>query len=263
MSEELHISDDSAVRMIEIDRPDSKNGLTEEVNRRIIEALDDAGQRQTIRCVVIGGRGGNFCSGLDLKVVAGGTLNSGLEDLEQRMRVYFHGLIRAVRRLEKPVIAFVDGAAVGFGCDLALACDLRIATERARFGEIFVKRALMPDGGGTYTLPRLVGVGKALELLLLGDLVDADTALQIGLVNQVVPVNEGLASIKTLAARLAAGPPLVHAAMKRAVYAGQGGTFDEALENELRGQMALLRTKDFVEGLSAFFQKRLPNFKGE
>ena len=107
-------------------------------------------------------------------MAAGGM--GGFDNAEEHMRKYFHGLIRAVRRVEKPVVALVDGAAVGYGCDLALACDLRIGTERTRFGEVFVKRGLMPDGGGTWTLPRLVGVGKALELMFTGDIVGADEA---------------------------------------------------------------------------------------
>jgi enoyl-CoA hydratase/carnithine racemase len=179
------------------------------------------------------------------------------------MRKYFHGMIRAVRRVEKPVVALVDGAAVGYGADLAFTCDLRLGTERTRFGEVFVKRGLMPDGGGTFTLPRLVGVGKALELMFTGDMVTADEALRIGLVNKLLPSAEAEAQTWAFAKRLAAGPPLVHAWIKRAVYAGLEAGFDAALENEVKGQMQLLRSKDFFEGVSAFFQKRDPKFIGE
>src|SRR5207302_4670398 len=162
MTEDVQITDDAGVRWIALDRPESKNGLTDDVNQQIIDALDGAGRERALRCVVLTGRGGNFCSGLDLKSAA--QRSGGFENAEEHMRKYFHGLIRAVRRVEKPVVALVDGAAVGYGCDLALACDLRLATERTRFGEVFVKRGLMPDGGGSWTLPRLVGPGKALEL---------------------------------------------------------------------------------------------------
>jgi enoyl-CoA hydratase/carnithine racemase len=261
MSDELHVNDDGGVRWIALDRPESKNGLTKEINARIIEAFDGAAADRFVRCVVLTGKGGNFCSGLDLKTAAANVGSS--DDYEADMRKYFHGMIRAVRRVEKPVIALVDGAAVGYGCDLALACDLRFATERSRFGEVFVKRGLMPDGGGTFSLPRLIGVGRALELMFTGDLVGADDALRLGLVNRVLPSAEAEQQTLAFARRLAAGPPLVHAWIKRAVYSALSGSFDDALETEVKGQIQLLRSKDFFEGITAFFQKRDPVFKGE
>ena len=258
---DVEVRDENAVRWIALDRPQSKNGLTDEVNKQIIDALDGAARERAIRCVVLTGKGGSFCSGLDLKSAAANA--GGFDNLEGHMREYFHGLIRAVRRVPKPVIALVDGAAVGFGCDLALACDLRIGTERARFGEVFVKRGLMPDGGGSFTLPRLVGVAKALELMFTGDLIDAAEAQKIGIVNRIIPSAEAEAQTRAFAERLAAGPPLVHAWIKRAVYAGLESSFDAALENEVKGQMQLLKSKDFFEGVAAFFQKREPKFTGE
>jgi enoyl-CoA hydratase/carnithine racemase len=261
MSAQLHVTDEAGVRWIALDRPESKNGLTDELNGEIIAALEGAQAERAIRAVVLTGKNGNFCSGLDLKSAAGRP--GGFDGAEEHMRKYFHGLIRAVRAVEKPVIALVDGAAAGFGCDLALACDLRIGTERTRMGEVFVKRGLMPDGGGTWTLPRLVGVGKALELMFSGDLIGAEQLLALGLLNRIVPSAEAEAETWALARRLAAGPPLVHAHIKRAVYAAVASSFDDALENEVRGQMKLLRSKDFFEGISAFFQKRDPKFTGE
>src|SRR5213595_3479411 len=172
MNNQVQVTDDAGVRWIALDRPESKNGLTDEVNAALIDALDGAGAAKEIRCVVLTGSNGNFCSGLDLKAAA--SRAGGFDSAEEHMRKYFHGLIRAVRRVEKPVVALVDGAAVGYGADLAFACDLRIGTERTRFGEVFVKRGLMPDGGGTWTLPRLVGPGKALELMFTGDLIGSD-----------------------------------------------------------------------------------------
>jgi enoyl-CoA hydratase/carnithine racemase len=259
MSEELKVTDEGAVRWIALDRPQSKNGLTVELNGRIIEALDGAAAERAVRCVVLTGAGGSFCSGLDLKAAA----SAGGGGVEERMDRYFHGLIRAVRRVDKPVVALVDGAAVGFGCDLALACDVRLGTPRTRFGEIFVKRGLMPDGGGTYTLPRLVGAAKALELMLTGDMVEADEALRLGLVSKMLPLETAAAETMAFAQRLAAGPPLVHARVKRAIYAALDSTLDEALAAERRGQLELLQSKDFFEGVSAFFQKRDPKFTGE
>src|SRR5438477_1429838 len=247
---ELEVTTEAGVRWIALNRPESKNGLTDELNGAIIDALDDAAADKTVRCVVVTGKGGCFCSGLDLKAAA--NLAGNLDNLEEHMRKYFHGLIRAVRRVEKPVVALVDGAAAGFGCDLALACDVRIGTERTRLGEVFVKRGLMPDGGGTWSLQRLVGTAKALELMFTGDLVNADEALKLGLVNRLIPSAEAEQQTWDFARRLAAGTPLVHAWIKRAVYAAAQSSLDEALENEVRGQMQLLRSKDFLEGVAAF-----------
>ncbi|MSP62811.1 MAG: hypothetical protein EXR72_21260 [Myxococcales bacterium] len=262
MSElELNLRDDGAVRLIALHRPASRNGLTVELNGQIIAALDGAAADRAIRCVVLTGEGGAFCSGLDLKMAAASS--GGIEDAEERMNRYFHGLIRALRRVPKPVIALVDGPAVGFGCDLALACDIRLGTPRTRFGEIFVKRGLMPDGGGSYHLPRLVGLAKALELMLTGDMVEADDSLRLGLVTRLLPVETAVAEAMAYAHRLAAGAPRVHAWVKRAVYGALDSTLEEALAVERRGQMELLRSPDFFEGVSAFFQKRDPKFTGE
>jgi 2-(1,2-epoxy-1,2-dihydrophenyl)acetyl-CoA isomerase len=258
---ELHVIDEAGVRWIALDRPESKNGLTDELNGRIIEALDGAASDPAIRCVVLTGKGGSFSSGLDLKAAMQRV--GGMADAEAHMRKYFHGMIRAVRRIEKPVVALVDGAAVGYGCDLALACDLRIGTERTRFGEVFVKRGLMPDGGGTFTLPRLVGVGKALELMFTGEIIGAEEALRLGLVNRIVSSATADSETWAFARNLAAGPPLVHAWIKRAVYGALSTDLDAALEVEVQGQMQLLKSADFMEGVSAFLQKREPKFSGK
>ncbi len=261
MPEDVRITDAGPIRTLELNRPESKNSLTLDINRRLIAALSDAASNPAVRCVVLRGAGGSFCSGLDLRILS--ELQHDHAQLDESLFALFHGVVRALRELPKPVVAFVDGPAVGFGCDLALACDLRIATERARFGEIFVKRGLMPDGGGTYLLPRLVGLGKALELMLLGDLVEADEALRLGLVNRVVASAELDVRGAELVERLAAAPPLVVARVKDAVYKGLTGSFDDALLREAEGQLTLLASEDFAEGLAAFFGKRPPVFRGE
>jgi 2-(1,2-epoxy-1,2-dihydrophenyl)acetyl-CoA isomerase len=256
------VRDEAHVRWITLNRPESKNGLTPEVNQAVIDALHGAAASADIRAVGLGGSGGNFCSGLDLKAAAalGG---STMEDNERRMRTYFHGLIRAIRAVPKPVVALVDGAAVGYGCDLALACDIRFCSDRARFGEIFVKRGLMPDGGSTWHLARIVGLGRALELMLTGDMVHADEAWRIGLANRVTPSAEFDAAAAAYLNKLASGAPLVHKAVKEYAYAAMTSDLDAALENEVRGQMRLIQSRDFFEGVAAFFQKRDPDFKGE
>jgi enoyl-CoA hydratase/carnithine racemase len=256
----IAIRDEGPVRWIVLDRPESKNGLTVELNRALIAALEEAAASE-VRVVALTGAGGNFCSGLDLRSAASAG-GAAPQQIEENMRRWFHGLIRAVRACPQPVVAVVDGAAAGFGCDLALACDLRLVSERARFGEVFVRRGLMPDGGSTFHLARLVGLGRAMELMLTGDLVDAAEAHRIGLANRVFPADGFEAGARDYLARLAAGAPLVHRAVKRYVYAGLTADLDAALENEVQGQLRLLQSQDFFEGMTAFFQKRPPEFKG-
>lgn len=255
----LHVADAGGVRTLTLDRPESRNGLTVELTEALARAVSDA--PEAIRVLVLAGANGAFCSGLDLKDATRRGLGPGPE-LERGLREGFHGAIRALVTSGRPTIACVDGAAAGFGCDLALACDLRIVSDRATFGEVFVRRGLMPDGGGTWLLPRIVGLGRALELLLTGDLVPADEAHRIGLANRVVPAAELAARTQELAARLAAGPPLVHRLVKRSVYAGLDGDLEAALDREATGQLQLLASADFQEGVMAFLQKRDPRFQG-
>lgn len=260
-SDELRVHDDDRVRWIAIHRPATRNGLTLELNAALIAAIEGAAAQPDLRVVVLTGEGGSFSSGLDFKSAMASTAGGG--DLGDHLDRLFHGLIRAIRRCEKPVIALVDGPAAGFGCDLALACDLRVGTARTRFGEIFIKRGLMPDGGGTFHLSRLIGLGNALDMLLTGDMVEIDEARRLGLVSRVFPVETAAADTMTLARRIANGPPRVHAHIKRAVYGALDGTLENALAVERNGQLELLRSRDFVEGVSAFLEKRDPRFTGE
>jgi enoyl-CoA hydratase/carnithine racemase len=256
---DLQLDDRDHVRTITIDRPASRNALTTDVCERLAAAV--RGVPGDVHAIVVTGANAAFCSGLDLKDAMQRGLAQG-PDLERGLREYFHGVIRALVDSDRPTLALVDGAAAGFGCDLALACDLRIVSDRGVFGEIFVKRGLMPDGGGTWHLPRIVGLGRALELMLTGELVGAAEALRIGLANRVVPHGEVRARTHELASAIAKGPPLVHRAVKRAVYAGLDGDLAAALDREATGQMALIGSRDFGEGVTAFLQKRDPRFEG-
>ena len=261
MPKEVEVRDEDRIRWITLHRPESRNGLTVEVNQEIVAGLRSAAETAAVRVVALYGAGGAFSSGLDLKQAAASVGDP--VSVEERGRTWFSGLIRAVVACPKPVVALVDGPAAGFGCDLALACDLRFCSARARFGEIFVRRGLMPDGGGTYTLPRLIGLGRALELMYLGDVIEAVEALRLGIANRVVPVDGFEAAARDYLGRLAAGAPLVHQAVKRCVRAALTSNLDAALEAELQEQLRLLQSKDFFEGIAAFFQKRAPEFKGE
>jgi enoyl-CoA hydratase/carnithine racemase len=256
---DVRIDDRDAVRTITLDRPGSRNGLTREVCQQVAAAA--RGVPGDVHAIVLTGAGGAFCSGLDLKDAMQRGIAPG-PDLERGLREDFHGVIRSLVESDRPTLALVDGAAAGFGCDLALACDLRIASDRAVFGEIFVKRGLMPDGGGTWHLPRIVGLGRALEMMLTGELVNAEEALRIGLANRVIPHGDAAARTHELATAIAHGPPLVHRAVKRAIYAGLDGDLAAALDREAIGQLELLRSRDFTEGITAFLQKRAPRFEG-
>jgi enoyl-CoA hydratase/carnithine racemase len=171
-------------------------------------------------------------------------------------------MLRTITRAPKPFIAAVDGAAVGFGCDLALACDMRIVSTRAYFQESFINIGLMPDGGGTYWLPRLVGMGRALEYMMLGERIVADQAREVGLANRVADVEELPKVTAALAEKLAKGAPLALERIKRAVRESLSATVDQALDREAALQLELLRSNDFVEGVMSWMNRREPGFKG-
>jgi enoyl-CoA hydratase/carnithine racemase len=214
-----------------------------------------------VRAVVLTGSGGSFCAGADLKAAFVDDPDFA-DRLEERVDEY-HAMIRAIAGAPKPVVAAVDGAAVGFGCDLALACDLRLASTSAYFQQKFVKIGLMPDGGGTFWMPRLVGTARAMELMMTGAAVPADRAEALGIVNRVVAPERLDAEALALATELAKGPPLALAQIKQAVLEGLGGTLDAALAREKAGQVRCLRSADAMEGVAAWMQRREPAFRGE
>jgi enoyl-CoA hydratase/carnithine racemase len=262
MSEDvLLVEHDGPVTVLTLNRPRARNALDPALLRALGAGLSAAAEDPGARAVVVTGAGGAFCAGADLKAAM--TSGAGaFADLDATIDLY-HAMIRAIVGAPKPVIAAVDGGAVGFGCDLALACDLRVLSTEAYLQEKFVKIGLMPDGGGTYWLPRLLGLGRALELIMLGEPVRAEEALSLGLANRVVAPAALHGEALALAHRLAKGPPLALAHIKRSVRAGLSGTIEEALGREKQGQIQCLRSADCLEGVAAWMEKREPSFKGQ
>ena len=251
---------DGPVTTLTLNRPETKNALTRDLVKTLADTVSLLGESDDVRVIVLTGAGGAFCSGADLKA---SIENPDAMDRVGEALAEYHRLIKAVVSAPKPVIAKVDGPAVGFGCDLALACDLRVLSDRAYLQEKFVRIGLMPDGGGTLWLTRMIGIGRALELLLTGDPVPAERAYELGLANHVVSVDELDDHTARFAARLAKGPPLAHAAIKRTVRAALASTVDATLALEKKGQLACLKSEDFVEGVNAWMQKRAPTFVGK
>jgi 2-(1,2-epoxy-1,2-dihydrophenyl)acetyl-CoA isomerase len=259
MESVLLIEREGPVVTLLMNRPKAKHALNPELLTALAQALSEAAADDAIRAVVLGGTGGAFCSGADLKgalaeLEAGVDLGGSIEQ--------FHVLIRHIVHAGKPFVAAVSGPAVGFGADLALACDLRVLGGSAYIQEKFVAIGLMPDGGGTFWLPHLVGLGRALEYLLLGTRIDAGLAHSLGLANRVVEDERVLAEAQLLARTLAEGPPLAISAIKRAVRA-EPRTIDDALAREKREQSALLSSRDLREGLVAWLDGRAPKFRGQ
>lgn len=259
MNDDIEIHTDATVQTLTLNRPASRNALTFDVIGRLKSAFLAASENDAVRVVVLSGEGAAFCSGLDLRQGPPGAP----DQIEPIMRDLFHGTIAAIDRCPKPTIAFVDGPAAGFGVSLALACDLRIATDRAQFSVSFARIGLCPDGGSTWFLPRLVGLGKSLEIMLLGERVNATEALRIGLVERVVPFDSAKGQVSELAQRLAKGPPLVQTWIKRLSRQHLHCDLATALDGELATQLNAMRTRDFAEGATAFLQKRDPVFTGE
>jgi 2-(1,2-epoxy-1,2-dihydrophenyl)acetyl-CoA isomerase len=247
---------------IELNRPEVRNAIRLGVTTALtLEALEQAAGDPDIRSVVITGRGTAFCAGGDVKEMAkalgSGPLDAGL--IRDKIRE-FHRMIEAIHEIEKPVIAAVNGPAMGAGCNLALACDVRIASDRATFCEAFVHRGLTSDAGSTYLLPRLVGYAKAFELLTLGDTLDAQAALAIGLINRVVPHDDLPRETEALAARYAAAPPRAVGLIKRGLRLAANGSLHDALEIEATMQAMTMSGPEHAEGVKAFLEKRKPVF---
>jgi 2-(1,2-epoxy-1,2-dihydrophenyl)acetyl-CoA isomerase len=254
----LRVEVDGAVATLTLDRPEALNALTVPVKVALRQAFESLSADRAVRAVILTGAGRAFCAGQDLAERE----QPDAAPLEAEVRDRYNPIIRAIRSMGQPVIAAVNGVAAGAGASLALACDLSICAEEARFVLAFGRIGLVPDSGATWFLPRIVGPAKAAELALVGDQVDATEALRLGLVSRVVPADRLLVEARALAERIAEGAPLAMALTKEALQRSATITLDEALEGEAKLQGIAGASRDHAEGLAAFREKRPPRFTG-
>jgi 2-(1,2-epoxy-1,2-dihydrophenyl)acetyl-CoA isomerase len=249
---------ENGVGTLTLNRPQSLNAFVPEMNREVLEALKDAERDKEVRSLVITGAGRAFCAGQDLK----GRTPEQKGSLGDSLREKYNPMIRQIRQMETIVIAAVNGVAAGAGCNLALACDLRVASDEAKFIQSFVRVGLAPDSGGSFILPRLVGLSKAMELLLLGEPLDAQEAQRIGLVARVFANSDFAKSTREIAARVARAPRGI-GLIKRAVNHAMLRQTEADLEYEAYLQEIAGRSADYDEGVRAFLEKRTPLFTGK
>jgi 2-(1,2-epoxy-1,2-dihydrophenyl)acetyl-CoA isomerase len=250
------------VGRITLNRPDSLNAWTAEFGAALRDTIEGPAADPSVRGVLITGAGRGFSSGADLKAGFEPHPEDGMPDVRKELSIY-HPAITGIRRLAKPVVAAVNGPAVGIGCSLALACDLVLAAESAFFGLAFVNIGLMPDGGSTLFVPAAVGKARAFQMAFLGERIPADQALEWGLVNYVHPDESIRAEADVLIEKLANGPTLSYAASKQALNRMLYPDIDGQLDFEAERQHSLARTSDFREGVAAFVSKRPAAFTGE
>ena len=255
---DIEVTRSESIATVTINRPQRKNAVTGDMWAQLAETFRSLAADTEVRCVVITGAGGEFCSGADL--AARSASGKPMHQLAAMRHVNDAAL--SLHRMPQPTIAKVRGVAVGAGCNMALGCDLVVASETARFSEIFAKRGLSLDFGGSWILPRRLGLHRAKELALFGDIISAADARELGLVNRVLPDGELDAFVDEWAKRLAAGPPIALALTKRMLNNAMNVTMEEALDDEGAAQTVNFGTKDTLEAMEAFMQKREPKFKG-
>ncbi|MDP2953560.1 MAG: enoyl-CoA hydratase-related protein [Chloroflexota bacterium] len=256
---ELLLEKKEGILTITMNRPERLNALTDPMREALVRAFTEAVTDKDTRVLIVTGAGRGFCSGADV-----GGMRSGEAEPATGVRRIGLGwpIAVAMRDLGKPIIAAVNGVAVGAGLGLAMNSDIRIASDKAQFGTIFVRRALATEWGLSYLLPRIIGPGKTLEIALTGDIIDARQAEQLGLVNKVVPHDDLMKAARELALKLAKGPALSYHLIKKAVYAGMESSFMAQLTTEASATTLALQSDDNKEAVAAFLEKREPKFQG-
>ena len=264
MSGRQHIRTEigDGIGTITLNRPDKLNAFAGTMREEVDVAVKELAADDAVRVLVITGAGRAFCAGADIdymkELTESGDLAAFSELVDAGRKV-----VTTIRESDKPVIAAVNGPAAGGGANLALSCDFRIASEKASIGQTFNKIGLHPDWGGTYFLPRLVGVSKALELCMTREMIGAEEAHRLGIFNRVVPHDELAAATREFAAMLAAKPPIALALAKRAMYLSDRADLEAMLALEYQNQLHCFKSEDAAEGLNAFLEKRQPHFEGK
>ncbi len=250
-----------AVMTLRLNRPDKLNVLNPDMGRALVHGLLRAADDKGVRAVVVTGAGRAFCAGGDLELLRDVRRRKAPRELESLL-VAGKEICIAIATMTKPVIAAVNGPAAGGGMNLALACDIRIASDQAKFAESFANVGLYPDFGGTYYLPRIVGLAMAAELFYSAETLTAEDALRLGIVNRVFPAAQFEQETRRIVDILAAAPPIALRDVKRTILADDRKTLEGKLDEEIRLQIHCFETEDCLEGLNAFFEKRKPNFRG-
>ena len=250
------------VATLTLNRPERMNALGDTLRADFLDAITRTGADPDVRVMIVTGAGKAFCAGGDVKAMNEAKETGRERPLLDKIAPSRDRTLLAMRDAPQPIIAAVNGAAAGAGMNLALGCDLRLASSAARFSQAFVKRGLHPDWGGTYFLPRAVGTATAAELIFTGDVIDAAEAIRIGLVSRVLPPEELMPATLELARKIASGPPIAIRLAKRAIYRNAESDLRSALEFETFAQNACFDTEDAREGIRAFVDKRTPVFRG-
>jgi enoyl-CoA hydratase/carnithine racemase len=260
-SDELLVELADHILTITLNRPDRLNAISGPMLSALSDTLQQANIDPDVRVVVLTGAGRGFCSGLDLKDQMEGGKGLG-SNRGYRLFDLHNSPPIVINRMDKPMICALNGAAAGYGMDMALGCDIRIASEHGKLGAVFAKRGVLPESGGCWYLPRLLGWAKAAEVAFLGDVLDAQRSLELGLVNKVVPHDQLMPETMKMARQIANNAPLSVQSTKRMMRLGQEETFEAAVDHIYLQLLPLFGSEDFKEGLSAFAERREPAFKG-